>query len=128
MPGGDRTGPWGAGPMTGRAAGYCAGYSVPGYTNPVFGRGFGAGWGGGWGRGWGYRNRFYATGLPGWYRAGYAPAWGAPYAPPMSREQEAEALEQEVRWAREQLGGLEKRLSELRGGQEGEEQGGQRMP
>jgi len=36
------------GPMTGRAAGYCAGYPVPGYMNPglappVAGRGFGAG-------------------------------------------------------------------------------------
>lgn len=35
MPGGDRTGPMGMGPMTGRAAGYCAGYPVPGYTNPI---------------------------------------------------------------------------------------------
>jgi len=26
MPRGDGTGPWGLGPMTGRAAGYCAGY------------------------------------------------------------------------------------------------------
>ena len=34
MPGGDRTGPAGMGPMTGRAAGYCAGYPVPGYMNP----------------------------------------------------------------------------------------------
>jgi len=30
MPGGDGTGPAGMGPMTGRAAGYCAGYPVPG--------------------------------------------------------------------------------------------------
>ena len=39
MPRGDGTGPGGMGPMTGRAAGYCAGYSVPGYMNPVPGRG-----------------------------------------------------------------------------------------
>jgi hypothetical protein len=58
MPRGDRTGPWGAGPMTGRAAGYCAGYSIPGYLNPVGGwgrrrgRGYGRGWGRGYGRGW----------------------------------------------------------------------------
>jgi hypothetical protein len=38
MPRGDGTGPAGMGPMTGRAAGYCAGYGVPGYTNPVGGR------------------------------------------------------------------------------------------
>jgi len=38
MPRGDGTGPAGLGPMTGRAAGFCAGYSVPGYMNPVAGR------------------------------------------------------------------------------------------
>mgnify|MGYP005625393287 CR=1 FL=1 len=54
MPNGDRTGPEGAGPMTGRGAGYCAGYSVPGYANPVggYGRGWGRGRGRGSGRGW----------------------------------------------------------------------------
>lgn len=39
MPGGNGTGPRGLGPMTGRAAGYCAGYQEPGYANPVPGRG-----------------------------------------------------------------------------------------
>ena len=69
MPGGDRTGPLGAGPMTGRGAGFCAGYSMPGYANPISGRGwFGFGRGRGWfgrggGRGW--RHWYYATGLPG---------------------------------------------------------------
>jgi len=54
MPGGDRTGPWGAGPMTGRGAGYCAGYSVPGYSNTGYGYGRrrGRGFGRGRGRGW----------------------------------------------------------------------------
>jgi hypothetical protein len=54
MPRGNKTGPWGAGPMSGRAAGYCAGYPVPGFMNPRrgFGRGFGRGWGRGFGRGW----------------------------------------------------------------------------
>ena len=38
MPWGNGTGPAGMGPMTGRAAGFCAGYPVPGYRNPgVFG-------------------------------------------------------------------------------------------
>ncbi len=40
MPAGDGTGPFGLGPMTGRQAGYCAGYSLPGYINPIPGRGF----------------------------------------------------------------------------------------
>jgi hypothetical protein len=63
MPGGDRTGPWGLGPRTGRAAGFCAGYGMPGYMNPIPGRGF-CGWGGGgfgrgmgWGRG--FRHRWF---------------------------------------------------------------------
>lgn len=34
MPRGDGTGPMGMGPMTGRAAGYCAGYPTPGFMNP----------------------------------------------------------------------------------------------
>ena len=38
MPRGDRTGPSGLGPMTGRGAGDCAGYSIPGYANRLFGR------------------------------------------------------------------------------------------
>jgi hypothetical protein len=38
MPRGDGTSPAGLGPMTGRAAGFCAGYPVLGYMNPVAGR------------------------------------------------------------------------------------------
>jgi len=54
MPRGDGTGPMGQGPMTGRGAGYCAGFSTPGYvsTRPRLGMGFrrGAGYGAGRGR------------------------------------------------------------------------------
>ena len=74
MPAGDGTGPRGMGPMTGRGAGHCAGYDMPGYANPTPRRGFGLGWG----RGWRRRNWFCATGVPGWARSGHAPAWGAP--------------------------------------------------
>ena len=82
MPRGNRTGPMGMGPMTGRGAGYCAGYPVPGYMNPAggFGRGFGVSPGGG-GRGRGYRNMFYATGMPGWARWGAYPMGAYPAAP-----------------------------------------------
>jgi hypothetical protein len=41
MPRGDGTGPAGSGPMTGRASGFCSGYAVPGYMNPVPGAGSG---------------------------------------------------------------------------------------
>ncbi len=40
MPYGDGTGPLGMGPMTGRAAGYCAGYTAPGFANPNWGGGY----------------------------------------------------------------------------------------
>jgi hypothetical protein len=33
MPGGDRTGPMGEGPMTGRGAGFCTGNSQAGYSS-----------------------------------------------------------------------------------------------
>ncbi|HHU50608.1 MAG TPA: DUF5320 domain-containing protein [Firmicutes bacterium] len=51
MPRGDCTGPRGMGPMTGRAAGYCAGYPLPGCANSLPGFGMGLGLGCGRGRG-----------------------------------------------------------------------------
>lgn len=73
MPWGDRTGPMGLGPMTGRAAGFCAGYTVPGYANPIVAAGS-------WPRGaylpqapaYGYAG---LTRRPGPYM-GCGPAWG----------------------------------------------------
>jgi len=44
MPGGDRTGPLGAGPRTGRMAGYCAKTGIPGFANPIRGQGFSRGY------------------------------------------------------------------------------------
>jgi len=69
MPRGDGTGPMGFGPMTGRAAGYCAGYPVPGFMNPM---------GGGVARmPYGYRSGAYMAASP---RYGYgAPMYGAGY-------------------------------------------------
>lgn len=56
MPGGDRTGPMGMGPFTGRGLGNCAGYQSTGYFNTMLGRGFAGGRGGrGFGRGMGFR-------------------------------------------------------------------------
>ena len=124
MPGGDGTGPAGMGPMTGRAAGFCAGYPVPGYMNPIGGRGY-PGWGRGfWGRGRGWRNWYYATGLPGWARAGYGwPTWGAtgypgvPYpalvTPAMTAEQEVAGLKQQAEYFQNALDEIRKRIEEL---------------
>ena len=110
MPRGDRTGPLGMGPMTGRAAGYCAGYAVPGYANPVGGRGLGFRMGGR--GGWGYRHWYYATGLPGWVRFGYTPA--PAYQPP-SPQQEADVLRNQAELLKQQLEAIEKHIAELTG-------------
>ncbi len=71
MPFGDGTGPRGLGPMTGRAAGFCAGFGMPGFANPIPGRWFGGGYGApmspgfGWGFGRG-RGRGFGRGWSRW--------------------------------------------------------------
>jgi len=109
MPGGDGTGPMGLGPMTGRAAGYCAGYPVPGYMNPIPGRGFG-GRGRGFGRGRGWAARA-AWGVP----AAAPPGYGAaPYGwPQPTPEQEADALKGQAEFLQGQLDAIQKQLDEL---------------
>ena len=79
MPFGDGTGPAGAGPMTGRAAGFCAGYPVPGYMNSAVGRAgfYGSGapavvpYGAGYGM-------FYGGRVNSWLRRGFGRGrgWG----------------------------------------------------
>ena len=102
MPGGDRTGPAGAGPMTGRGLGLCGGYGAPGFTEggamSRFARG-GHSWGGG--RGW--RHWFHAAGLPGWMRFGAAPP---------STEQEKEALKGQAKWLEDELVVIRRRIEE----------------
>lgn len=113
MPGGDRTGPRGMGPMTGRAAGYCAGNPVPGYMNRGAGMGFGAGGRGGSYGGRGWRNQFHATGLTGWQRAGAGmPAFGAA-APAITGEQELALLKEQAGYFESSLEGIRKRIEEL---------------
>ena len=125
MPGGDRTGPMGMGPMTGRAAGYCAGFAVPGFMNAPGGREF-EGRGGGPGRGW--RNWFYATGLTGWQRAAagvpasgggqFAPAarTGPAASPAASQEQELNILKQQAETMEQQMKQLRERIEKLETG------------
>lgn len=121
MPGGDRTGPAGMGPMTGRGAGYCAGYDAPGFMNRPFGgwfggRGRGRGMGFGRGRGfggggWGYRHMYYATGLPGWMRYGYGAAPGTGWNP--GPEEEKQYLKQQAEGLQAELEEIRKRLDQL---------------
>jgi hypothetical protein len=126
MPGGDGTGPAGMGPMTGRAAGYCAGYPVPGYMNPVPGYGFGRGWARGFGRGLGLGFRG-GRGWGGYWGTPYgATAYGygaqyqvppvpytAPYGVRTSPEQELDALKGQAEYLEDALEGIKKRIQEL---------------
>ena len=122
MPGGDGTGPMGMGPMTGRAAGYCAGYPVPGFMNPTPGGGFGGmgrGWGRGrgFGRGGGWRAGYGAAAYGPYAGAPYTPAFGpyaaTPYAPAMPPESELDALKTQADYFTKALDEIRKRIDEL---------------
>jgi len=106
MPGGDRTGPAGMGPMTGRAGGYCAGSGAPGYAMHGgaygFGRGHGRGFGRGFGRGWGHHA---GAGY------GYGPVYGS-YAGP-TREQELSALKAQSEYLEQTMKTIQDRMTEL---------------
>lgn len=122
MPLGDQTGPMGFGPMSGRAAGFCAGYGMPGYANPVYGRGRGFGRGrglgfrGGWGRGFG---RGFGFGRP--WAAPYAPYSGYGNYPPAAQtaqtaptaQDELSALQRESEYLKTELDNINRRISEL---------------
>jgi hypothetical protein len=88
--------------MTGRAAGYCAGYPTPGFLNPVPGRSCGFGRGRGFGRGLGFRwgRRQAAAGVP-------------PYAGPASEQQEADALRNQAANFQDALDGIRKRIADI---------------
>jgi hypothetical protein len=93
MPRGDRTGPNGAGPKTGRQMGFCTGNNGPGYS---YGRGFGCGRGFGGGRGFGQ----------GWGR-GFG-NWQENSEPTQTTD--IQNLTEEMNRLREQIGALESKL------------------
>ena len=90
MPGGDGTGPAGQGPMTGRRMGYCAGFNMPGFMNPGFGRGFGRRFGFG---------RFFQ-----------------PIMQPqtITETEEKEILQEELKALKREIDEIQKRLKELK--------------
>jgi hypothetical protein len=127
MPAGDRTGPWGLGPRTGRGFGFCSGYQAPGsmVAGPGFGRGYGRGLGlgrscgrgGGFGRGRGFRNPWMAP------FSGYLYPPVHPYGPPAGGAsvppgEEASFLAEQAGYLEEELGLIRKRLNELEAGKE----------
>jgi hypothetical protein len=118
MPRGDRTGPMGSGPMTGRGMGYCAGSTGPGFISPGPGYGYGRGFG--FGRGFG---RGFGLGRGrGWRHPGFGRFWGYPYPQetppstfqPLTEEQEMDALEEHAKILEEELEQLKKRQIELK--------------
>jgi hypothetical protein len=116
MPKGDRTGPMGTGTRSGRAAGFCAGYNMPGYANPINAGGAGMRAGrrrGGWhgspigGRGWCYRP--FATGRMGqMYFGGYGYA-----SHPLNPELEKESLRNRSQVLQSELDAVNQRLAEI---------------
>jgi hypothetical protein len=118
MPRGDKTGPWGLGPKTGRAAGYCAGYDAPGYINPTpgFSRGYGWGFGRGWRRGYG---RGFGRGFSRRWRGrmwSYPPRQPFMYPPIQSRstKQELTALEEYKKELEEERNLIDQEIRELK--------------
>jgi len=91
MPGGDKTGPQGEGPLTGRQAGYCSGSEQPGYTGAGYGRP-------------GYGRRSFWRGRP---RRGRWPA-----QVPVQATEEHKSLLQEVRELKDMVSGLQKKVDD----------------
>jgi len=107
MPRGDGTGPMGMGPMTGRAAGRCAGNSRSGHMDQIpggRGLGIGRGRGGrhGCGMGMGWRH--------GWaLQAGAAKAHPIAYAP----QDEITVLKNQAKFYGDALSKINTRISDL---------------
>lgn len=114
MPRGDGTGPAGMGPMTGRAAGYCAGFAAPGYANSASRLGLASRRGRGAGRSRGLTRtaRMQIPVRP------VAPQGGPQQGPVqqrenLSRDQRIQALENQLAALEEQLGRLKDEISRL---------------
>lgn len=106
MPRGNRSGPMGMGPMTGRGQGYCSGYDAPGYAYPGHHtRGMRRAWRG---RGW------FGTPM---HRHGWGPmdfvAYEVPYPAEMSAEEQADMLTTREAWLQEQLDEVRMNLENL---------------
>ncbi len=115
MPGGDRTGPLGMGPMTGRRAGYCVGNDIPEDVNSISdnlrnrGRGFGNG------RRHGFKHGF-GRGL-GWLGAIVAGEVLARRLSGESKNDEKILLTDEINALEKALSEMKKRLSEIERGE-----------
>lgn len=98
MPGFDRTGPLGRGPMTGRGRGY--------YRSPDWSGRSRNGWSAGFGRGW--RHRFWATGIPG--RGWWAIPFGSRSFTP---EEELDELKREAAILADKLNSVRRQIENM---------------
>jgi hypothetical protein len=108
MPGLDRSGPMGAGPMTGGRRGIC-GRAAGAINLPVYGGGYGYGRGMGFRRGYG-RGRGYGFG-PAYGGVAYPQAYGTRY--PVSKTDEMEMLRADAEAMRQSLDAIQRRLADL---------------
>ena len=112
MPGFDRTGPMGAGPMTGGARGSCnpvTAATLPAYAGGYgYGRGLGLrrGFGGGYGGPGRGRGRGYGRGS-----GGYPPAAGPAYSTDAAAEMDM--LKADAAYLQNSLDAINKRIDEL---------------
>jgi len=95
---GDRTGPLGQGPMTGRGMGFCSGNEFAGYAAGTFGRGMARGFRGGQGR----RSGFF-----GFRNFGYSQNQDD------NAQNRKRALENELEYLKKQVSGLESEIEKL---------------
>ena len=103
----------GMGPMTGRAAGYCAGSTAPGFASQMPGRGFGGGFGRGRGAGAGFRGG-RAWGMPRGFGAPFGfGAQAAPYGVAPGGITQVEALKARARYFEDALEDLKEQIAAL---------------
>ena len=109
MPRGDRTGPYGEGPKTGRQMGFCVGNEQPGfaYQNEYRGIGFGRQFRGGFGPGRG------SVGLGRVAGFGFRHGQERFFMGRSAEVSEKTLIDNEIRILKDQLSALEERLSKI---------------
>lgn len=114
MPYGDRTGPDGYGPRSGRGRGYCNGYDHPGYMDTYPGMGYGRGYGRGRGGGRGYGRGFGRGYGRGYFRRPLdrEPVYVETYPEP-TPDQEKTYLQQTLDYLEQEIKTVKDRIKEL---------------
>jgi hypothetical protein len=103
MPGFDRTGPGGIGPMAGWGRGYCSEPGNHGRPRYRIYRGYGSGGGRGW------RNRYWSTGIFDWpYRGRFVQI-----EPELTRQEQMQMLQEEAKYLESELKQVKKEIENM---------------